>query len=715
MYKFNPYSIPTFFVGIFLVFLGSLVFSRNRKSEINFSFLLVCASSAVWELGYSLIYISQDEATANFWQKFVYMGVPFIAPAMYHLSVAYFNLRRQKILVVLFYLIGFFFVCLSFTTNLLVKGVHQYFWGYYKQAGAWYTFFLLIWLIPGILALYNFYNGRKNTTSPVENERRRYIVTAFTIVFIGFWDFIPAYGIGIYPFGYIGVVACLSIIAYAILRYRLMDVTLVITRTGIFIVVYAFVLGSPFILATLGRDYLIALLGVHWWLGPLVLMAVLGIAGPFIYISLKRSAEAILFREQRRYQLALQDAAEEMTRLLSLRKLLDFITHVFTKAVRITHAAVYLYEEASDTFSLKSARNTKKSQPSFLPSQSALLKWLKDEKNPLVFEEVNRRAQEDSFFHEISNGMQDFNATVVVPLLLQEKLTGIIVLGDKRSGRIYTSEDLNAFLVMATQSALAIENASLYSNIEEQVSQRTRELNEVQKQLIQAEKLASVGTLAGGVAHEINNPLTAILTNVQMLLVDEEALGADSRESLVLIEEATKRCRTIVQKLMSYARKPLESAQVSLFDLQEAVRDAVAFLKYQFEQENIRIIINASADAFRAKGNQNEMEQVITNILLNAKDAIKRLKKDGSITISLMRNDSRVRILIKDDGVGIPKEILSKIFDPFFTTKDVGKGLGLGLSICQAIVEKYGGMIKVQSQPQKGTVFTIEFPAVEGG
>jgi C4-dicarboxylate-specific signal transduction histidine kinase len=300
------------------------------------------------------------------------------------------------------------------------------------------------------------------------------------------------------------------------------------------------------------------------------------------------------------------------------------------------------------------------------------------------------------------------NATVIVPSFLKDKLTGIFILGDKRSGRIYTSEDLDTFSVLASQTALAVENASLYENMEEQVKEKTKELVEIQKQLIQAEKLATVGTLAGGVAHEINNPLAAILTNTQMLLVSSK--DADDRESLQLIEEATKRCRDIVKKLMIYSRKPLGRREVKEIDLKKALGNVISFVGYQLMQDNIRVNMQLEKGSYIIKGSQNEIEQVFTNLILNSRDAIKKInRRGGNIEISMYREGKMITIKVKDDGTGISKEDLPKIFDPFFTTKEVGKGTGLGLSICQSIVESYDGKITVESELNKGSTFTIYF------
>ena len=226
-------------------------------------------------------------------------------------------------------------------------------------------------------------------------------------------------------------------------------------------------------------------------------------------------------------------------------------------------------------------------------------------------------------------------ATVAIPLVLNEQLLGMINLSRKVNLKGYNALDFSFLTTLKHQSAIAISNSLIYQNIEEQVKKRTEELVEAQRQLIQMEKLATVGTLSGGVAHEINNPLTAILTSVQMFLAtcDGEETQVD-KESLELIEEATQRCRTIVQKLMTYAKKPMESGEISKVNLSDVIAKVNSFLGFQLEQEDIQIITKVAEGSHWVMGNHNELEQVLTNIILNARDAIKQSEKKGDIHMS---------------------------------------------------------------------------------
>ena len=713
------YTLISLFTGILSCFLGIFCYLKNPKSITNKIWALLNLSIGFWAFSTFMMMFSRNHASGLFWCRMLHFGAIFIPIFYLHFAFSLSNYKKRDFLIVGYILTNIFLV-LNFTNLVIKDAIPKLSFRFYPVGGIFYPPFLLMFISFPIYGLIRLILKRREAIG-FKKEQLTYVVIASFIAFVGGSTNYPlVLGINIYPIGHLfGIIIYIVLISYAIVKFRLMDISVIITRATIFIVVYALVLGLPFVLSAFGKVWLIKFLGPNWWLGPLVLMATLGTVGPFIYLYLKRSVEAILLREQFRYKNTLSQAAEEMAHIFGLKKLLDFMAHVLTASVRISHAAIYLYNTEGRQFLLNTARNIKSGLPQAIGKESLLIDWLESQKMPLVYEEVKRHVQErqvaDFDFEEIEKALRALQASVVIPSLLEDRLLGFIVLGDKRSGRIYANEDLSTLLVLGSQFALAVENASLYNNLEEQVSQRTKELIDMQKQLIQAEKLASVGTLAGGVAHEINNPLAAILTNVQMLLADSNAADEDTKESLELIEEATKRCRTIVQKLMAYAKKPLETTEFTEVNLLKAVKNVVSFLGYQLEQENVKFSVNANEDNYWVKGNQNEIEQLVTNIVLNARDAIKRIKKSGVIQIDLVKNEKWITTEIKDEGAGISKEIIPKIFDPFFTTKDVGKGLGLGLSICQAIAERHNGKINVKSEVNRGSTFIVQLPRAKVG
>jgi hypothetical protein len=182
--------------------------------------------------------------------------------------------------------------------------------------------------------------------------------------------------------------------SYAIIKYRLMDIKVAITRAGLFIAIYTFVLGIPFAIAIWSKGWLIDKLGPSWWMMPLTLMAALATVGPFIYIYLQRRAEETLLREQRRYQESLKQASVGMTRIRNLRKLLDLITHIVTKTVRISYAAIYLYSEETNEYVLQVSRDKDRTPIPKLNSDNPLISWLIQKREPLIYEEIKRQMED---------------------------------------------------------------------------------------------------------------------------------------------------------------------------------------------------------------------------------------------------------------------------------------------------------------------------------
>ncbi len=711
----NVYSFASLIASIFCISLGSFVFFKEFNDRRCRLFGIASIFTGIWSAFPFAMSRASDSVSALETTRLIYIFATFNAPLWIHFMLAVTKEkwgRKEKTILALNYCWATAFLPVVFNHHF-IKGVNRFAPQFSVIPGPLFIYFVAIFGACFMYLIFAIFVAFRASTSYQRNQLK-FLLTSFIFGFAsGIIHFSAAYfNKEILPHDFF-LIGYTGIMAYAIIKHRIMDITLAFTRTGIFIAVYTLVLGLPFLAALFGKYWLIGVFDLNWWLAPLTLLAVLAIAGPYAYIFLQKRAEAILLREQHRYQETLKQAARELASIHNFKRLLNLITHIVTRTVRISHAVIYFYDDASQQFVLKALRNLRKDQAvEAVSKQNPLIRWLEKHKEVLVYEEIKRKAlsQSNSAYVSLTQEMKSLNAALIVPGFLKDKFLGFLVLGHKLSGRVYTTEDLNTFSVLANQAVLTIENAQLYENMEEQIKQRTKELVGTQKQLIQAEKLATVGTLAGGVAHEINNPLTAILTNVQMLLMTSDTLDSDSKESLELIEEATKRCRTIVQKLMTFAKKPLERAQVSRVNALDAVRNVTALLGYQLKQENVQIIIEAKESQYPVTGNQNELEQVVTNMVLNAKDAIKKIKKSGSIHISLFKKADWVELAIRDEGAGMAKEVLSKIFDPFFTTKDVGKGTGLGLSISQSIIEQHNGSISVQSDPGKGSIFTIKLP-----
>jgi len=244
----------------------------------------------------------------------------------------------------------------------------------------------------------------------------------------------------------------------------------------------------------------------------------------------------------------------------------------------------------------------------------------------------------------------------------------------------------------------------------------TRE-KEFQAQFYQAEKMATVGALAAGVAHEINNPLTAILGFAQGLKrrnarlegkIDQE-LQADFKEYTDTIIKECLRCRDIVRTLLTFSRPTVSS--LGQVDLNQCVTDTLFVLKHHFkERSNLIVTTLLSEELPQITGDESQLKQVIINLLTNALDAT---SNGGAIAIKTFADHDKATLVIEDTGCGIPLELQDKLFEPFFTTKPVGKGIGIGLSTCYTIVKNHHGEISVTSAVGKGSAFRVTFPGIE--
>lgn len=238
--------------------------------------------------------------------------------------------------------------------------------------------------------------------------------------------------------------------------------------------------------------------------------------------------------------------------------------------------------------------------------------------------------------------------------------------------------------------------------IENDITERRR----MEARIIQSEKLAAVGQLAAGVAHEINNPLSAILANVQLLRRDLRDEDEDVQESLRLIEIASTRAVQVVQNLLSFARK--DRGGFTWVSLNDVLQKALTLLQHEILAHGVQVETDFAEDLPEILGNVENLESVWVNLMLNAIDAMPR--GEGRLVIRSRHEGDEIRVTIRDNGAGIRQEHLPHIFEPFFTTKDPGKGTGLGLSLCYQIVRQHGGTIQVSSQPGEGSEFVVVLP-----
>jgi PAS domain S-box-containing protein len=236
------------------------------------------------------------------------------------------------------------------------------------------------------------------------------------------------------------------------------------------------------------------------------------------------------------------------------------------------------------------------------------------------------------------------------------------------------------------------------------------EVKRLETQLIQAEKLAAMGQMLAGVAHELNNPLTAIL-GASELLRERQGVDDNTKRQLEMTHRQARRAARIVQNLLEFSRPA--SPQKKTLDLNVVIDRTLQLQDHSLRRNNVEVEFQAVPGLPPIVGDANQLIQIFLNLISNAEQAIREARLSGRIQIRLGRSGNRVTATVQDDGIGIPPEVLPKLFDPFFTTKRPGGGTGLGLSICMSIVREHGGNIEASSLPAGGAAFTVTLPVAE--
>ena len=433
---------------------------------------------------------------------------------------------------------------------------------------------------------------------------------------------------------------------------------------------------------------------------------------------------------------ALVEAGMVLAAERSLDSVLQRIVEVACRLLQARYGALGTLLQAGrlDRFVTTGLDEAARAHIGALPTGRGILGVMARERRPLRLADLARDPRALGF----PPGHPPMRSFLGVPIVSKGRMFGNLYVTEKQGAEEFSKEDEQLAVTLAAQAAIAIENASLY----EELRRSYEELQQSQDLLVRQEKLASLGRMAAGVAHELNNPLSAVAGFAEALerhVTCGECGGGsrfgDCQEYLTMIQAEVSRAAGIVRRLLDFARQ--REPAFGPVDLFQAVRDAVAFVERQASLDNRQILLEAAADRPMVLGDAQMLQQVFLNLLTNALDAVEGGGEVRVVVRRAAKGESRdqaaerpgaspdrpaiqspgrppaewVEVVVSDTGMGIPPANLSKIFDPFFTTKEVGKGTGLGLAISQSIVEQHGGTIRVQSAGAgTGTAVSVRLP-----
>lgn len=695
IYFFFP--LLSFFVNLLLATIVLRSGWRNPLHQVFGAFLIFLS---LWGLTIFGVRSSLTRGEAFVWERSVILIIPLSAATLYHFTVYFTRSPTGKRLLVPIYVLAFCFAFLAYT-NLLVKGIQLKTYGYAPVLGILFPAYAAFVYAAGVYSAVILAKGYRSTFGKVRRQHAYIFAGAVCSLIGGTADYLPVLGVSIYPMGIIGNILFGLFATIAVVWHRLLD-PLVVMRKG-----FAYILLSTFIFTFYGIAFwLFTVLFRNQAAEALTLASIAAIV--FVAIILQPAVgwaqhliDRVFQRQRWDYLEALKRFAQETWDVREKAKLSSTLVSTVTHAMQSERVLLMLPSPTGERFIIAEDTAASESRSFSLPASSPLVSWMTQ--NDRVFRSEDLVLDSDLRILNPQDGgvLGGLGIALLVPLKSKEELTGILALGPKLSGGEYTWEDIDLLGAVSKQAATSIENARLYAQEKERLSQ-----------LEDLEKLKS--SLLLTVSHELKTPITTIKTAVDLLTELDGSPSNSARGRLIgAIRRGVERLEGLIQESLDYARM-----QSSRMELQ--LRPTP--IKSVFEE--VSDVINTS---IRAKGQKLELEvpdnvpqalmdapsieRVLLNLLSNAS---KYTPRGGRIRLSCHTNDETLLISVADTGSGIPQHEIPLLFEEFYRGAGPDskgqKGSGLGLAIAKHLVEQHGGKIWVTSREGEGSAFHFSLP-----
>jgi signal transduction histidine kinase len=703
-------ALPLLALALNLLLLG-VALAPDRRSARHRVFAWFVGTLAVWNLGVFGLRSTGSPETALLWERFLHLGVIAVPAVFYHYVIVFLDAPRRDAT-----LVGGYTACALFwlasPTAAFLKGVTPTVWGFMPEAGPLYPLFFVFFNTYMILGLGRLVRARRSMASSFMRNRALLVAVGVSVSLLGGILDLARFIFGwdsLYPPGIPANAVLALALGIAVLRYRLMDVRLLAKRL-IGYVVTAVVL-SPVLL--------VALLVVHLWTSeganhPLQAAELVARDGPVLCLAfvlalpllsrVGHTLDRLMLRRQHGVRDALIALGQELPHLVDRQRLADRLTGALVAQIPAAHASLHDIDETNEDLKVLSHATSDAAPAAPSPRIAAdLAAWLALWGRPLVVEETVFHGDAVASLKGTLDDLERQRVTLLLPLILQGRLIAVLCVGEKLSGEIYERDEIELLETLLRGAGVALQNARLYADLHHQMD----ELRRTQGQLMQSAKLAAIGELAAGIAHEVNNPLMVITGHASLLRRRPELTAI--HPMLDTIESQAGRAARMIRGLLDFARR--RPRKLEPVDVQDVAERALGLLADRLAGDAIETVMLFDESRPTVLADRDELTQVFLNLVSNAADAMPR---GGRVTVSteVRRHEEAtyLSVRVSDTGVGIADEDRERVFESFFTTKPEGKGTGLGLAITLDIVRNHEGTIEIESAPGKGTTMIVNLP-----
>jgi signal transduction histidine kinase len=689
------------------VSLAGITLFRNPGSRLNRLFTYFVGGMAVWNFGVFMLRRSPDEATAVFWEIVIHTGVIALPAFYYHFVLVFLeSTTRHRTSLLVVYALALLFSIINLSGSpLFMSGVKSTYWGWAPATGLLYTPFFVYFncfLIYGLLHLVRIYN---DVDSSFRRNRATLILLGTLVSLIGglidfarfiLARFVPAADL-VYPMGIPANMVFALMLGTSIVRYRLFDVNVVVKKGAIYLLLWG-ALTSVLVAAEQYADW--DQLNPLWVILPLGFVMTM-LVSP-IGQRLEERIERVMFSRRRGCYETLLDLSKRMGSILDFARLMETLVHGLVRGVPLTHCVLMIYDAQRSAFVVyrEDATVGEGVGAVALRVDSRIVQWLNQTGRVLVKEEVKLNPEIAAYFETAEGELDAVKATLIVPLKIEGKLTGILLVGEKLSGDIFDDQELEVLAVLANQVAISLENARLYE-----------ELSESNAQLMQASRLKS--QFLASMSHELRTPLNSIIGFSKVLLNRFDGELTERQETYIRsVHNSGAHLLQLINGILDFSRIEAGKLEMSSeeLDLHELIDECIESSMPLARGKQMKLEKNMPLELPPLSGDRTKVKQILLNLLSNAI----KFTAQGRVLVSVVAEPEAIRVSVADTGIGIREDDLARLFEPFQqldnpVARSAG-GTGLGLAISKKFVELHGGRIWAESRENQGSTFHFTLP-----
>jgi signal transduction histidine kinase len=707
----SPHSLLPLVAFVLNVSLAGLSLLRNPGSRLNRVFAYFASGMALWNFGVFLLRTSPDAWTAHLVEILIHVGVIALPAFYYHFVLIFLDsTTRHRPSLVLAYLLAFVYELINLSGSpLFMSGVQATYWGWAPATGPLYLPYLVVFngfMIYGVVHLVRAHRG---IDSSFRRNRGTLIMLGTLVSLAGGWvdfarfilaRFMPAADY-MYPVGIPANMVFALMLGTSIVRYRLFAVTVAVKKTAVYALVGAVLTGLLAVVAKVVEDYFhLREHSALWLIVPMgaVITVLLSPLGQGLDDRIQR----MMFSKRQGCYETLLRLSKRMSSILNFNELVDTLVHGLVRGIPATHATLMIHDPSTGSF-LNYREETTLEDGSGLEAirpDSPIAQWLTTTEGLLVKEEVKLNPRIARYFETAEGELEAVKAALIVPLKVENKLNGILLLGEKLSGEIYDDQELDMLMLLATQAAISLENARLYEGL---AASNAR--------LLEASRLKS--QFLANMSHELRTPLNSIIGFSKVLINRLDGDLTERQEAYVRsVHNSSRHLLELINSILDFSR--IEAGKFEMrpekVDLHDVVDECIESSMPLVRDKRVKIEQDIPVELPPVDADRTRVKQVLLNLLSNAI----KFTHSGRVLVQVRHEGDALHVSVADTGIGIAPGDLQRLFEPFQRLDNPlaqqADGTGLGLAISKKFVELHRGRIWAESRESHGSTFHFTLP-----